>query len=686
MLALQSTVGNAAVVQMLREQGRSDGVQAGPELPLQRSAVRDVLRAPGRPLDEPLRAEMESRMGADFSDVRVHTDVAAQRSAAELGARAYTSGTHVVFGRGGTDKPTLAHELTHVIQQRSGPVDGTDDGTGLKLSDRSDRFERAAEANAARVMANPVQRAPAPNHHTADTHDHGHSAVPAAVQRATDEGAGTDEQQEIATRKVLVVCDESGMGLGGVPVFNMELVKGLAVSHNVTMLTVDRAKDYDQSKKLKEHGGAKIVNVPTPENVAPRKFIKALVGDGPDTYGLPSGDDAFDVIIGHSRFSGPGARKIRDAWYPRARLVHFLHTSPVRLDKIKNQPVKAAEKAKSERKAMHRADLVAGVGPLLTQEAERLSQQILRVPAVHEFIPGTEPGEAAEPSATTRFELLLPGRATDEIKGVEAAIRAVGILRKPKSKGGYGLDVRLTVRGGPDPHKEEDREEYARWKGIAAEFGENGITLLPFTKIAAELEKDRKQSHAVIMPSLHEGFGLVATEAAGQSIPVLVNGESGAGQFLARFGELGIPMIVDAPYNVDSATGKEAEGGADQRAHAWAKAIATLGKRLPAGREDAKTLRNLLSQYTWQHAAEALIEAAMATTVSEPDANGIRHGYGTHTRQGPNSTVETVKDHREDWEPGDYWDGSTPRPSTGQRTDRQRADRLKELRDILDLR
>ncbi|MFI5581868.1 DUF4157 domain-containing protein [Streptomyces sp. NPDC051822] len=120
---------------------------------VQRSAVHDVLAGDGRPLETPLREEMESRLGADFSDVRIHSGGAARASAAEIGARAYTSGTDVVLGDGGGDKHTLAHELTHVIQQRQGPVSGTDNGSGLSISDPSDRYEREAEANATRVMS-----------------------------------------------------------------------------------------------------------------------------------------------------------------------------------------------------------------------------------------------------------------------------------------------------------------------------------------------------------------------------------------------------------------------------------------------------------------------------------------------------------------------------------------------------
>ncbi len=171
-LPLQSTAGNAAIVQMLRQAGHpwaqeehrhstDRGHRRAEQPTARRSAVHDVLRTGGRPLDDATRTEMEARLEADFSDVRVHDGSAARASAAEVGARAYTSGSHVVIGAGGTDKHTLAHELTHVIQQRRGAVAGTDNGAGLYLSHPDDRFERAAEANAAREMAGPVPDAPA---------------------------------------------------------------------------------------------------------------------------------------------------------------------------------------------------------------------------------------------------------------------------------------------------------------------------------------------------------------------------------------------------------------------------------------------------------------------------------------------------------------------------------------------
>lgn len=80
----------------------------------------------GQPLPPESNSFFASRMGRDFSDVRVHTGADAARSATSISALAYTTGNNIVFNTGqyspGTDpgKKLLAHELTHVIQQSGG--------------------------------------------------------------------------------------------------------------------------------------------------------------------------------------------------------------------------------------------------------------------------------------------------------------------------------------------------------------------------------------------------------------------------------------------------------------------------------------------------------------------------------------------------------------------------------------
>jgi hypothetical protein len=80
----------------------------------------------GAPLEPNIRLDMERRLGFDLSTVRVHSDSAAERSARELHAEAYTLGSHIVFGAGKFAPHTpkgrhlLAHEIAHVQQQRGG--------------------------------------------------------------------------------------------------------------------------------------------------------------------------------------------------------------------------------------------------------------------------------------------------------------------------------------------------------------------------------------------------------------------------------------------------------------------------------------------------------------------------------------------------------------------------------------
>lgn len=82
------------------KQVRSDNAAAAALRPDRADARSDVPIATGQPLDSECRATMEARFGHDFTDVRVHADQAAARSARALGARAFAQGRNVVFGRG----------------------------------------------------------------------------------------------------------------------------------------------------------------------------------------------------------------------------------------------------------------------------------------------------------------------------------------------------------------------------------------------------------------------------------------------------------------------------------------------------------------------------------------------------------------------------------------------------------
>lgn len=87
----------------------------------------DSSKGKGKALPKKTRTEMESGIGADFRSVGIHTDSEAVHMNRELGAQAFTTGKDIYFNQGKYNpnstegKRLLAHELTHVVQQRSTP-------------------------------------------------------------------------------------------------------------------------------------------------------------------------------------------------------------------------------------------------------------------------------------------------------------------------------------------------------------------------------------------------------------------------------------------------------------------------------------------------------------------------------------------------------------------------------------
>ncbi|MEO0535320.1 MAG: DUF4157 domain-containing protein [Cyanobacteria bacterium P01_A01_bin.123] len=85
-------------------------------------------RGSGQPLDAGLQATMGQAMGADFSQVRVHTGAQADALNQSIQAKAFTTGQDVFFrqgeyqpgSRGGQE--LIAHELTHVVQQGASAI------------------------------------------------------------------------------------------------------------------------------------------------------------------------------------------------------------------------------------------------------------------------------------------------------------------------------------------------------------------------------------------------------------------------------------------------------------------------------------------------------------------------------------------------------------------------------------
>jgi hypothetical protein len=141
-----ASVGNRAFGQLI---GRTpgDGIMPGGTVHPEVASTIATANGSGHTLDPDARDRLAPHVGDPLSDVRVHTDSTADALARSVSARAFTTGTDVYFAAGeyrpGTSDgdSLLAHELTHVTQQRGAPTGGP-----LTVSEPGDAMENEADA------------------------------------------------------------------------------------------------------------------------------------------------------------------------------------------------------------------------------------------------------------------------------------------------------------------------------------------------------------------------------------------------------------------------------------------------------------------------------------------------------------------------------------------------------------
>jgi hypothetical protein len=147
-----------------QREGEEEEVQAKPEVGLEGGALSDGLssrinsrRGGGQSLDDGTRTAMEGSFGTSFQDVRIHTDAEADSLNRSISAKAFTTGSDIFFRKDTSpgDHSLLAHELTHVVQQRS----GSGGGGGMRVGPAGDSSEVAADSMSTAVTSGAAAQA-----------------------------------------------------------------------------------------------------------------------------------------------------------------------------------------------------------------------------------------------------------------------------------------------------------------------------------------------------------------------------------------------------------------------------------------------------------------------------------------------------------------------------------------------
>jgi glycosyltransferase involved in cell wall biosynthesis len=427
---------------------------------------------------------------------------------------------------------------------------------------------------------------------------------------------------EVPMAKILIVLPYSGNQFGGgLAVLNQKLTKALAgQGHEVRLVTMELPDKLMPVPS--EHEGAEIIVIRNdesrvmadaggPKGERHRNRLYELINDeniileGGLIESIKKGGFSPDIIMGHSRFSGPAAILLKARVFPEAKVEYFLHSFPVEgsalvgYDAYEESSVgreAAARKLKEEAKWMPQADVVVGMGPLITAGALIILQDAdVARPRVHEAISGIELKQKYalveyEPKAVPN--LLLCGRGSAPIKGLEDLLLAVRMLwddgcpvhvdvlwwadREYSNQGyrAFGSDVQGTTDGKAQwvlpggreltasrrnmPWLEQVLEEEEMqlefqtrnvdltsaqtWidemmdiqgiKGELAKLGLERLVTLLKGRSGEAVDETYRAHDATLMPSYIEHFGLVPFESLTHGVPVLCNQVSGAGMFL----------------------------------------------------------------------------------------------------------------------------------------------------------
>jgi len=154
-LGRAAALGNAAVQRILRAAVHRSAGDGSGRLDDSLASAIQAKRGSGQALDAGARANLGAAFGDDFSDVRIHDDSEADQLNRALKADAFTTGADIFF-RSGKYSPAssegqklLAHELTHVVQQRGSATGGGE----TTVSSPDDASERQASNIAEQVTA-----------------------------------------------------------------------------------------------------------------------------------------------------------------------------------------------------------------------------------------------------------------------------------------------------------------------------------------------------------------------------------------------------------------------------------------------------------------------------------------------------------------------------------------------------
>ncbi len=350
-------------------------------------------------------------------------------------------------------------------------------------------------------------------------------------------------------KTIVVLASGWGATHGGINAFNMDFCHAMRrnIAEYLTCVvvvpgaTAEELNDAKNKKiKLVIHGIQQESFLENPPQIA-KQIVELLQNEGLSDV---------DWWFGRDVITGPLATECRKVANVGLTAI-FQHMDYEAYQSIKKQNGNIAIKMRDLQKDnLKVADIVFGVGPLLTETAKRYLEKP-DIQHVHQIIPGLQ--NIKEIYLTdNHFQAIIMGRMTQEDDRVkQGRLAAASFAEFSKFvRDNSDQDAWFTVVGFPES-EQDYKNEYKELNQIMTKRAERALNVKPisYTKDREALFSELARSHVCMMLSLHEGFGLVGWEAIAAKTPLIVSKQSGLYKLLKNNNLDGYvwPVRIDAP-------------------------------------------------------------------------------------------------------------------------------------------
>jgi len=411
-------------------------------------------------------------------------------------------------------------------------------------------------------------------------------------------------------KTLIAFATQWGTKFGGINCFNIDLVKAVAITFldQVKLVCVVLEATSEQIEEALNDGIVLLaLNRQHQEKFSPDLVDAVLRLLGKASIRL---DPAETVWLGHDRITGAIALAAAKKFGGKSALIH--HMSYAHYEPFEEDSASARVKENEQRALFIEADFVLAIGPLLRDALIDLIEKTnvsMLVPGLPNIQPRSEP---------RNFKAFLSGRLAVKIKQASLGLAAFGtaVNQCTKNSGlpsqlNLNQEPRMILRGVDFERVSDDAETQAELeiKKFVEGYANGAVNIqtLPFTTNRFELFKDLQSSSVAMMPSWHEGFGLVAWEAIAAGVPLILTKKSGAYHLI---NEVDDGIYTSTVTSIEVAGSYTAPYFQAQDLSTLTAALIQIAKEQAQHRSKALRLRErLLALYSWRHCASQLCSA-----------------------------------------------------------------------------